>query len=1286
MYLHRRRWLAVAILLAVAAVSPTAAVAFRGHEFGFSFGEAGPGNGQFKEPSDVAVNDATGQVYVLDQGNARIERFSAAGKYEAQFDGSETPAKSFAFFGEGILGIKGSLSGGIAVDNACFFQKLSGSACTAMDPSNGDVYVTDPGPGHAAVDKFSAQGKYLGQLNIGSNATGTGTLTSGSNEITPFTTTSGAFAPGQEISGPGIPAHTTIVLIVEGRGLLLSNVVAVTGPEPLVAESKFTNGLSGVAVDQTGRVYVKWEEYWGDSRGSVIGFTDGEPNVPRETPHGILQGEENAPGFAVAPSGELYVRARTNAGSDFIEKLTSNGAEGLVVPFWSEEASAVAVNLANGEVFLDNLTSVGAFSPEATPEERLVEEGGAKHLQGGAGLAVANEKANPKNTTVYVADAVGGVVDVFPPEGPGAPIVQSESTSVSEVTSSSASFGVEVDPHGADTGYVFEYGPCETGSLCTNAPYTASVPVPDGLVGSDFEFRSVGAEVQDLVSGTVYHVRVVAHNEARGKPQTVFGEERSFTTQTVEGFGLPDGRAWEMVSPAEKRGALLFPSPTASDGIAQASVSGGALTYTANAPTEAVPQGYSNGVQVFSTRGPDGWVSRDLTVPHVTATSEPIGNGKEYRFFSKDLSLAFVQPFASLDPAISEEASEQTAFLHTNFLNGNPSEPCVASMPCYRPLVSASNTPEGTVFGEPGLCPPQGNQFICGPEFLGATSDASHVVLASNAELTEDAPNGGGLYEWSAGALQFVGKGLLGHADASANHAIANGGSRVFFEKNQHLYVRDVVKGETLQLDVPQEGASGGTIDSAAAGFQSASPDGSLVFFTGRERLTKNSGAASTQQGETRDESDLYECRLFEGEEGKLHCGLTDLTPAQPGGGADVLGAPVISEDGSYIYFVANGVLAEGAQQGDCPPAKQGQVCNLYMLHFNGVAWESPRLIARLAGEDKPDWETFGRGIGRVSPDGGWFAFMSQRSLTGYDNRDARSGKPDEEVYLYDASTGALKCASCDPTGARPDGEEIGKMEQGGSNPLAGGWYRQSGGLLSQWLAADIPAWTHVSLTESLYQSRYLSDTGRLFFNAHDALSPHDVDGTWDVYEYEPPGVGNCHSGGVGFSERSGGCVGLISAGTSSEESAFMDASENGDDVFFLTASKLSSQDFDTSLDIYDAHECSTLSPCLPEPATTPPPCVTEASCKAAPTPQPGIFGAPPSATFSGVGNIPVEVASATSSKPRALTRAQRLSRALTACRKQHRRSKNARKACEHRAKAQYARPTGSKFTNGGKR
>jgi hypothetical protein len=142
-----------------------------------------------------------------------------------------------------------------------------------------------------------------------------------------------------------------------------------------------------------------------------------------------------------------------------------------------------------------------------------------------------------------------------------------------------------------------------------------------------------------------------------------------------------------------------------------------------------------------------------------------------------------------------------------------------------------------------------------------------------------------------------------------------------------------------------------------------------------------------------------------------------------------------------------------------------------------------------------------------------------------------------------------------------------------------------------------------------------------LFFDSPDALVPQDTNGLEDAYEYEPVGVGSCTEGGATFSMTSGGCVSLISSGQSAGESIFMDASENGNDVFFATNSKLTGEDYDTAYDIYDAHVCSSEVPCRSE-IVVPPPCTSGDSCKAAPSPQPEIFGPAPSATFSGVGNI----------------------------------------------------------------
>ena len=56
--------------------------------------------------------------------------------------------------------------------------------------------------------------------------------------------------------------------------------------------------------------------------------------------------------------------------------------------------------------------------------------------------------------------------------------------------------------------------------------------------------------------------------------------------------------------------------------------------------------------------------------------------------------------------------------------------------------------------------------------------------------------------------------------------------------------------------------------------------------------------------------ADLYACEL---PDEATKCTLKDLTVGRFGESADVLGVLGASEDGSYVYFVANGVLAAGA-------------------------------------------------------------------------------------------------------------------------------------------------------------------------------------------------------------------------------------------------------------------------------------------------------------------------------------------------------------------------------------
>jgi DNA-binding beta-propeller fold protein YncE len=1175
--LRSKRLLALPLLLpAFLAFSAVPAMAARGHELSGTIGEPGSAPGQLNAPSAVAVNEATGDVYVLDEGNGRVEWFGSTGVFKGQFNGSGTfevegetktgthPEHPFSFTGETQVS-------GIAVDNACALQGLSELTtpkCHEADPSNGDVYVSDPG--HKVIDKFDARGEYLGQITE--------------------------------------------------------------------ANAEVFRELEGVAVERSGRVVVLAEG--GESFGGIIdAFTNATTNVFAPPQISITKHSGfTAPGLAVDGKGGLYRRGRE--GSEYhVEKFNPQG-QPTIERLDNEDASGIAADQKSNESFLDNVDTLAAFSESGSELERLPVPG--KH---GAGLAV-----NAASETLYAADSQANTIDVYGPQQPGPPSI--EAASVFDVSADSASFEGEVNPRGALASYRFEYGPCETPASCTESPYPETVPVPDGQLGADFEIHAVGAHVQGLSAKTLYHFRLSARNEANGKANEVHGPDHVFTTQPAGGeLSLPDGRGWELVSPPDKLGALILPI----EGVVQAAASGGAISYLANVPIEASPQGAEPGdAQILSTRTAGGWGSQNLTVPHEGATGAPDGPGREFAFFSEDLAVGFAQPFGAFDRAISPEASEQTAFVRTNYFGGDPSQPCQPAMGCYRPLVTGAagvaNVPEGTVFGHVGVeevvahgvsadtpCLPG---VVCGPEFVDATLDGAHAIVRSIVALTGTAIAGESLYEWGAQApaaaqLQLVSvlpeergpatNPQLGLKNHNTRGAISNNGTKVIFEaeKPSALYLRDVTNGQTVELDVA-EAACGEECASGGGRFQLASSDGSRVLFTDAQRLTSDAGVAG--------KPDLYQCLIVQGAGGKDECRLSDLTPEVGGESADVLGMlPGASEDAQWVYFVANGPLTsspdsqgEHAQAGNCKSGLPGGSCNLYVLHGGQL-----RLVSVLSGEDFYDWApglALATMSSRVSSDGQWFALMSQRALTAYDNRDAVSGRPDAEVYLYSAAADRLVCASCLPSGARPTGVEYVKLEpgHGGLAGGPGGAWRPEG-----LVAANVPGWTaNAEQGEvSRYQPRYLSDEGRLFFNSADGLVPQDENGTEDVYQYEPvgiaepAGVAGCGAGSAGYVEAAVGCVRLISSGSSAQESAFLDASESGGDVFFLTSARLAAQDKDASYDVYDAHQCTAGSPCSPVEAAQPPPCETADSCKPAPSLQPEIFGAPASALFSGQGN-----------------------------------------------------------------
>ncbi|HEY2141526.1 MAG TPA: hypothetical protein VGG98_05645 [Solirubrobacteraceae bacterium] len=1151
------------------------ALAVRGHVFSSSFGSPGSGNGQLSAPSALAVNESSGSVYLLDTGNNRVEYFSATGSYEGQFDGSGSNVLV-----EAAAAPTGKFSQptSIAVDN------------DPGSPSFGDVYVGDAG--HAAIDKFSATGEYIGQI--------TETPAGGFGEI------------------------------------------------------------EGLAVDASGTLWL-WQ---GSEERAINSFTSALANEFIAS-HPVHLARGPRPGLAVDSNANLYVAI----GGPQIAKLDSSGRrlkehfDSLVEAEDQAQAVGVAVDVPSNDVYISDAAGTGSVA-RFSSSGSLLEEFGATGLTELSSIAV-----NSSSNRVYVADASTDKVDVFVLEPESHPAIEREDRSL--VSATSATLGAQIKPAGPDTTYYFQYGAASCASspsACTELP-----AAPGRDIGGGFEPQSVSVHLQGLTPGVVYHYRVIATN-ALGSAE---GADQTFTTQQQGAeFRLSDGRAWEMVTPADKHGARPIAIGAEWGTDIQAAADGSAITFPATSPFVANPAGNRSpeNAQVLSSReSPGSWQSVDLSTPNDPSVTElQVGRISEYKLFAPDLSLGLLEPPGGmpLSPKQSpEETQEQTLYLRQ--AGGE-----------YLPLVTKANVAPGTAFGESAAT----------LKFSAASPDLRHVVFQSRVRLTETPTleNGGGLYEWTAGRLQLVSvlpgtrgpaSATLGNHDDNVRHAVSDDGTRVIWQdlnsSSPRLYLRDTSRQETVQIDAAQ-GAPEPT-SFVKTIYNTASSDGSRVFFTSPQRLTADSTAVAEGQNE---KADLYEFEVTSPKDQPLAGRLTDLSADRNAGeSADVRGVIGASEDGSAVYFVANGVLGDGAQHaarnGACEHATEvaRATCSLYVAHYDQAtqSWGEPVFIAALSGADHPSW---GDGpesrqlrtmSSRVSPSGQYLAFMSQRSLTGYENRDINSGLPDEEVFQYNARSRRLVCASCNPTGARPRG--IFKTEAYEERLVS---YTKSL-WIDRWLAGSVPAWSPKDLNSAVYQSRYLSDAGRLFFNSSDALVPADGNGAEDVYEFEPAGVGSCQPPGYGqsasdvFSAEMGGCVALISAGSSGEESAFMDASESGGDVFFLTLSQLSARDRDTSLDLYDAHECVAAVPCAPGVASVPAPCSTGDACRPAATPQPAIFGAPASATFSGAGNIGAAPPRQVGVK--SLSRAQKLARALRACRKKPARK---RLTCERQARKSY--------------
>jgi DNA-binding beta-propeller fold protein YncE len=1155
--------------------------------------------GPFERPQGVAVNNATGDIYVTDGGEHNVvDVFNATGEYLSQITGTPVSAPVSGPFADPY---------GVAVDQA-----------------DGNVYVTDAHSG--VVDVFNAANEYVLQF-------GKGVL-------------SGTYAESvaiNELTG------TTYVSDSGSDSILLFNSTG-TPIEPAWhgAQSpagSFGGGYVGVGIDPSNEhVYVS----------ATQGFVDEfKPSTSEEYLSQIGSAEKPLYGprtVAVSPlNGRVYTTEQNASVSVFGASIV---LPDVALTAASERKAHSAV--LNGTVDPDEAGAVTCLFEYGTSTAYGHSVPCSKAVpSGNSPVAVSAEVSGLEPDTTYhfrlkATNTNGPNTSQdgeFRSGGPGILLVSSVG-----ISAEAATIAAQIDPNGSIVHYYFQYG--------TSTSYGTDLPAPPGREIAGGSVTNVSIHLQGLQLSTTYHYRLVMEGElSPGEVETFTGADQTFTTQSRDtNVSVPDGRQFELVTPPNKLGAGIIAQGNEQGADTQASINGSGITYTTTSPIEVNPAGSRSleTTQVISTRiAPGDWETKDIATAHDRgAIGYLAGNSSEYRLFSSDLSYGLVEPVG--DTPLGGLGPEAERTMYVREADGQ-----------YKALVTSANVPAGVKFG--------GHV-----SFVAASPDFSHIVVSSTAPLTSPPHEGQALYEWVGGRFAPVSvlpnhqivEGSVGKQGGSeggnVRHAISNDGSHIVWEhsfpgQEAHDYIRDMTSGETVETDAAQGAPAP---EHSYSTYMTANAEGTRVFFTSPERLTADSTAAEaySQIG------DLYEFEVTSGANEPLAGKLTDLTvDPHPGATAGVINVVAESKNGSYVYFVAEGKLGNATKTGD----------NLYVEHLDEATktWSAPTLIAALSQEDLPDWEEYGgHGSGgltsNASPNGRYLAFMSNSSLTEYDNVDADSGAHDEEVYLYNSSTNRLLCASCNPTGARPVGLAEGNEYEENLVDYAKNWQYRT-------MAANVPGLTTKSLSSSIYQARYIDDSGRLFFNSNDALVPADVNGKEDVYEYEPSGVGSCQppgygeSGSVVYSSTVEGCIALISTGTSSEESAFMDASESGGDVFFLTLSRLVPADYDTSIDLYDSHECTSSSPCAPAPALTPPPCTTGDACKPGPTPQPTLYGEPSSQTFSGAGNVTPGSTAAKTVKPKTAVqpRAQKLAKALRVC---ARGPKAKRKRCQAQARKKY--------------
>jgi DNA-binding beta-propeller fold protein YncE len=1273
------------LLLLALAVSP--ALAETAHSFAKSFGAPGEGAGQLslvraesKFPgvggSGVAVNNETHDVYVADTGNNRIDVFEANGTFLRAWgwgvaDGisEELQTCTLTCF-KGFSGTSpGQLEAPtfIAVDN------------DPSSPSHGAVYVTDAGLNLESpqnlVTKFSVAGKLEdtwgvnGQLNgpagepteqFGAPA---GVAVDGSGNLWVYV--GGTFqSPAlymYEFEQDGTPVRrwrpeaegnaSPHGLGVDAAANLYVTENAST-VQKLSSAGSFIGTVSrreresdpfiaGLAVDPaTPDIYVGFG-------GSITHFASSckpkgfRPCVPAESfgPPQLAGGA----GLAVDPSSAAVYAANTTANQVDVFGVSLEASTGPASNVLAKTATVSGSVNPMGSPVTECRFEYGEtedYGRSAACEAPAAGEIGS----GQSPVAVHANLAGLQGGTTYhyrllVANEPTGRLGAEDRQLSTPPTPLIANAAASNVTPSSADLSATINPLGVPvTSCTFEYG--TTTSYGSSAPCAQS----EAQIGSASTPVPVSASLSGLAPNTEYHWRLVAANANGSSEGTLGSADHTFVYSTTGG-ALPDGRAYEMVTPPAKNCASIA---HVAIGARYDFSEDGSRLIAPSIQCFAAAQGCTGdrqqeGEPYEFTRSASGWMASALAPPAsafransawevgadegVALFSMPTELGGPDSFFAREPGGAFLEIGPATPPGTTGVGPFINEFKHgTQDLSHFVYETGAPAWPFDQTIATGESIYEYSGIGnsEPFLVAVTGGQGsnelvgICGsqlPRFNPTILSADGRMVYFGVHVCPKGTGANGATEVPAAELYARVDGELSDA-----HTVA------ISEPNAPQALASTPADEACttsacQKDITEEA------NWRDATFRFASTDGSKVFFESSQQLTDQAN---------QDSNNLYEYDFHQ----PAGHNLLDLSAGDASGsGPQVEGVVAASADGSHVYFVARGVLAS-------LPNSQGQTAeaaanNLYVYERDGGYPDGhTAFIAALPDSDSSDWK---EPLPNVTPDGRFLVFQSHGRLTA---DVARSGG--SQVFRYDAQTEQLVRISVGDMGFNDNGN----AGTGDATIAFGG----NGGE-----RAGSPRWNRTMSNDGAY----------VFFRSPIALTPHalndvsigafqgNIELAQNLYEYHDGRV-YLISDGRDLANAGTPCP------TDSSAVCLLGTDATGSNVFFTTTAQLVPADTDTQLDIYDARICTTASPCIAPAAPPLPPCLGEA-CHGIPAATPSPLS-PGTASFNGEGNLVPSAPAIVKSKP--LTKAQKLAVALKRCRKLKPRGK--RIACQKQARKRY--------------